>query len=338
MALPSVKSASEASEDIIFDAVVMNPVSKKVISKTGLFNKVYFIDFMNIGLIKSLKETLQVRRNKYNLSFLIFPANYYKYQVVHFLFGARKRFSHTYQKKAFPDLFFLSNKRIAENRSLHSVEENFALFEFGLGKKLARRKMFFPVFPNDEEKALSFLETAGIGKAPFVGFHPGCDTLKNHVNRRWHPEKFATLAKKIYHEFGMKTLLFGGPAEEELKRSIARLSGGSALCVEGLSFTESAALIKKSSVFVSNDSGLMHTAASLNVPVVALIGPTNPVYISPYCTLSSVVKKDFPCMPCFEYSRKPLYCSQDQQFKCIRNIDVDDAFFAVSALLSKENE
>ena len=66
-----------------------------------------------------------------------------------------------------------------------------------------------------------FLSSNKINEKDFVvGFHPGCATLKNHIKRRWEPEKFAALGKKLIKEKNAKIFLFGGPEEEELKSSI----------------------------------------------------------------------------------------------------------------------
>src|SRR4029453_13483500 len=51
-------------------------------------------------------------------------------------------------------------------------------------------------------------------------------------------------------------------------------------------------------VAVTNDSGSMHVAASLDKPMVSVFGPTNPVHIGPYERSESVVRVDFPCSPC----------------------------------------
>ena len=59
-----------------------------------------------------------------------------------------------------------------------------------------------------------------------------------------------------------------------------------------------AGLIQRAEVAVTNDSGSMHVAASLNKPMVSVFGPTNPVHIGPYQRPESVVRVDLPCSPC----------------------------------------
>ena len=59
-----------------------------------------------------------------------------------------------------------------------------------------------------------------------------------------------------------------------------------------------AGLIQRAEVAVTNDSGSMHVAASLDKPMVSVFGPTNPVHIGPYQRPESVVRVDLPCSPC----------------------------------------
>lgn len=97
----------------------------------------------------------------------------------------------------------------------------------------------------------------------------------------------------------------------------------------GFSLQELAALIKKSDVLVTNDSGPMHIAAAVGTPVVALFGPTEPARTGPYTENCIVIKKEMDCSPCFR-SR----CTK-KSFECMEFITVDEVFEAVKKLLGK---
>ena len=122
----------------------------------------------------------------------------------------------------------------------------------------------------------------------------------------------------------MHFVLFGGKPENELNEYIRTEAGDNCSFLKNASFFHSAALIGKCSVFVCGDTGLMHTAAALNVPVIAIFGPTSSVYTRPMNEGSIVIKKDYPCIPCYEYSRTPLYCDEDREYKCLSDITVED--------------
>jgi heptosyltransferase II len=168
-----------------------------------------------------------------------------------------------------------------------------------------------------------------------IGLHPGSAVLKNHSFRRWEPEKFAGLARILIDKLNAKILLFGGPEELDLKKSINNLinSPGSVI-IETDNLAQSAALIKRCNLFVSNDSSLMHVASAMQRKIVAVIGPTNPHYIHPWKTEYKIVSLNLECSPCFFYSPRPLICTRtDLKFKCIRELNVEMVFTAVTDLL-----
>ena len=158
-----------------------------------------------------------------------------------------------------------------------------------------------------------------------IGFHPGCSPLKNHEKRRWEPEKFVELGKKLIQDHNAKVLLFGGPDENYLKdQIISEINSENALKVETKSLTQTAAVMKRCNVFVTNDSSLMHVAAALKLTTVAIIGPTNSNYIHPWQTDHTIVSLNLECAPCFYYSPKPLKCLRtDVQYKCIKELNVE---------------
>src|SRR5581483_9850636 len=170
---------------------------------------------------------------------------------------------------------------------------------------------------------------------PLVGFHAGTALFKNHIRRRWEPEKFAALAVRLTNELGMKVLLFGGPEDKDANAIIRQKAGNAIIPVETKSILDSAAIMRALTLFVSNDSSLMHIAGALGLPTVAIFGPTNETYVHPWKTRYTIVHTGIECRPCFVYSPKPLTCyRQDpaEHFLCIRAIEVDQVFQAVRGL------
>ena len=71
--------------------------------------------------------------------------------------------------------------------------------------------------------------------------------------------------------------------------------------------SELAALIRRSAISITNDSGPMHLAVALDRPVVSIFGPTDPVWIGPYQRANAVLQADLQCSPC--YLRRLKHCS-----------------------------
>ena len=308
-----------------FDALTISGQISDIMHNTGIFSSIHFLNFQKDSPAECLSLIREIRKVNYDISILVFPSNHYKYRIVHFLTGAKKRFGISYVDKNFPDLAFLSGKLIREDRSLHVIEQNFRLFESALNIKLERSyRMTLGLIENDRRIAGSFIAENGLEGKILVGLHPGSDVLKNLENKRWDAEKYIDLIRSYSGSKNIHFLLFGGKSEIELNEKISSSSKVNSTVVKNVPFFQTAALIEKCRVFISADTGLMHAACALDVPVIALFGPTSSVYAKPLNKGSEVVKKDYPCSPCFEYSRTPLICTQKEQYKCMKNIPVNE--------------
>lgn len=312
-------------DDIEIDALTISPQVMDIMKNSEKFNEVHHIPFLKNSIRENFDQLMEVRRKKYDISILVFPSNHFKYHLVHFFIGAKKKFGMSYTEKNFPDLSFLSGKLLKEDRTLHAIEQNFRLFEFALERKIERsEKMNINLIGRDRELADDFIEQNSLQGKTLVGLHPGSDTFKNMIKKRWGAEKYGHLMKAFKEDSRIHFLLFGGRDERDLNTDIGLISSENSTVVKGYHFFHSAAIIERCSVFICGDTGLMHTASALNVPVIAIFGPTSPVYTKPLNNGSIVIKKDHDCIPCYEYSRTPLFCDQDRPYKCLEDISVDD--------------
>ena len=114
-----------------------------------------------------------------------------------------------------------------------------------------------------------------------MGFHAGSAQFKNQFRRRGAPENYASLGKILNEKYQAAILLFGGPDELALNTRINEAMGGTGHIVQ-TSFMTTAALIKICTLFICNDTGLMHVAAGLQVPIVTIFAFTNPAYVYPW--------------------------------------------------------
>jgi ADP-heptose:LPS heptosyltransferase len=97
---------------------------------------------------------------------------------------------------------------------------------------------------------------------------------------------------------------------------------------------ETAALLEKMKLFISVDTGPLHIAHALNVPVVNIIGPTTLDEQAPRDERSEIVHKDIYCAPCFFNMSTINYCKEGHH-RCIKEIMVDDVFGAVVKLIKR---
>ena len=83
----------------------------------------------------------------------------------------------------------------------------------------------------------------------------------------------------------------------------------------------------------TNDSGLMHIAAAMETPVVAILGPTNKNFIYPWRVKHALARLSLPCSPCFYYSPKPLSCKLNESYKCITDLGASEVSQALNEVL-----
>lgn len=134
-----------------------------------------------------------------------------------------------------------------------------------------------PELDISEEAVAAAVRKFGIPAGPVVGMIPGA---ARGPSKRWPEEHFASLGKRMVREGG-SVVLFGGPDDAALCGGLTEKIVQCANLAGRTSMSEWAALMSVCDLVVANDSGGMHLAAALNVPVVALYGMTDPVRTGP---------------------------------------------------------
>lgn len=151
-------------------------------------------------------------------------------------------------------------------------------------------------------------------KDGIIGINPGAT---GGTAKRWFPERFANLAEKLCDAYGTKVVVFGGPADRALGEYIRSASNDKCVNLAGkTTLREAFALIARCSLFITNDSGLMHAAGALDVNQIALIGPTDHRATAPFGLKSRMIRLPVDCSPC-----RKKDCPTDH--KCMKGIGVD---------------
>ena len=128
-----------------------------------------------------------------------------------------------------------------------------------------------------------------------------------------------------------RALIFGGPDEVELSERVSGGIGIDAFSVAGKTgLRETAALIKRCSVFVTNDSGPMHMATAVGTPVVAIFGPTVRGFGFSPLGKSVVVESELKCRPCTLHGSDR--CPKGH-FECMKKITADSVFERVKGMV-----
>jgi heptosyltransferase II len=116
----------------------------------------------------------------------------------------------------------------------------------------------------------------------------------------WLPDRYAALADSLISDFGADVILFGAPQEREMAERIVRAMRQRALNLAGATHIgDLPALLASCGLFVGNDSGAMHVAGAVGLPVVGIFGPTDPEGTAPVTPRFTLVREPVSCSPCF---------------------------------------
>lgn len=141
--------------------------------------------------------------------------------------------------------------------------------------------------------------------------------------KEWPPKHFAELARQLAKD-GVRSLVNVGPSESALGDSIAEASGGHAQPIR-CNILQLIALLRHASLFVGGDTGPMHLANLLGVPVVALFGPTDPARNGPFFQPSAVLRNPASTTSYSHGKTEDAGLQQirvEQVMECVRNLAV----------------
>ncbi|MCH7773151.1 MAG: glycosyltransferase family 9 protein, partial [Bacteroidetes bacterium] len=134
MFTPALKLLRAQLPDAQIDVLVMIKGAQDILINNPNINNVYRFDFLQEGIVKSLKYILSLR-GKYDTSINVYPSNRKEYNIISYLVGAKNRVAVKYLRKVFSNLGFLNSIRITENDSVHNVQTNIKLVDKLLNNK-----------------------------------------------------------------------------------------------------------------------------------------------------------------------------------------------------------
>jgi heptosyltransferase-2 len=118
--------------------------------------------------------------------------------------------------------------------------------------------------------------------------------------RCWPPSRFAELANRLQSQRDADVILFGAAEEAGVSKGISAEMRHAPIDLTGkTAIADLPALLSQCHLFIGNDSGAMHVAAAVGLPVVAVIGPTDPNGTAPVSPRYSIVQQKPYCSPCF---------------------------------------
>jgi len=191
----------------------------------------------------------------------------------------------------------LNDRRRLDASKLPLMVERFVALAHAPGSAL-QVSLPLPALSVDESRRQATLAKLGLTASARTAVL--CVGAEYGPAKRWPPQHFAELGKTL-HGQGFQVWLVGSAKDAEAGSEAARLSGGACLDLCGkTSLDEVVDLLASASVVVSNDSGLMHVAAALGKPLIALYGSSSPAFTPPLSRKARIVSLHLPCSPCFK--------------------------------------
>ena len=214
------------------------------------------------------------------------------------------------------------NDKIPEDMNKHAVDR-YLDFPRHLGAKIDKVEFTLPSNKKAEEKVLRLLRDCNLEDKNFIAINP----VALWETKLWSDEKLACLADLINNRLSVKVVFTG--SETESIEKITSLMNTECINLGGkTTLLDLAYLYKKACMVITTDSGPMHLAAAVEVPVIALFGPTDPARTGPYGAGHTIIRTELACSPCFLKK-----CSTKQ---CMRDISCEQVFAVVEKKIIKE--
>jgi len=219
-----------------------------------------------------------------------------------------------------------SVQRTEDIRKVHQIQYYLEMVK-ALGCQSAGENVYLQ--PGNEYESLSekILGEYGIRREGIIiGLAPGATY---GPAKRWLPERFAAVGDRLIEDLFAQVVLFGSREDRQTTDLVEQHAHHPLINLAGkTNLKEAIASISKCSLFISNDSGLMHIAGALNIPTVAIFGSTNPVTTSPVGDRSVVIYKGVSCSPCLKQT-----CPTD--FRCMDVISVEEVCETAKGILTQ---
>ena len=301
-----------------------------LLERSGTVTRALGVDVGTLPrFLSSLAGALrEVRRRRYD-SVIDFEQFVKISAVIGFLTGARERigFNTDGQRRG-----FLYTTRVVYTDSEHTS----ALFArllrpFGITGALPPASL--RVEATERQRVRDFLAGAGVEaeRFPVVVVHLGIGmNFYRMPLKRWEPGNFATVADGLIERHGAAVVFTGQGREERalVAEAQRRMRHPAIDACDRFAVTELAALVEQCHFVVTNDTSVMHLAALMDTPVVALFGPTAPLHYGPRGHHNLVFYRDLYCSPCLtNYNLKVSRCLDPV---CMRGIRPEEVLTAIT--------
>jgi len=245
--------------------------------------------------------------------------------LVTYLAGIRRRIG--YNRK----FGFLLTDRVdhlKQSGEKHELEYSLDLLKV-LNITAKDKSLFMPIKAESEEWAEDFIRSEGMDKDDKVLIINPSASCPSKV---WPYKRFAEAADKLAEKYGFKILIVSGPKDLALVENVIKSMKSPALSLAGkISLSQLASILKRASLFISNDSGPVHICSAVGTPVISIFGRRqkglSPKRWGPVGEKDKVLHKDIGCVECLAHNCR-------KEFTCLKAITVNDILSCAESILN----
>jgi len=325
LSTPVIKAVREAYPDS-YIAFMVRRHAKEIVEGNPYLNEV--IVYEKTGRERSLLGNLNfvrsLRRKKFDIALMLHPTK--RTHLLASLAGIPRTVGYDRRWS------FLLTTKIPHTKHYglkHEIDYALDVLRYaGLDPK--DRKLHMPVDSRSESRIDELFKEEGIDKSDLsIAINPGASC----ASKRWGAEKLAKVAVRLAEKYGAKVVIVSGEEDKRLGDKVASLIDKNCLNLSGkTSIADVASVLKRVTLFISNDSGPVHIACAVGTPVIAIFGRSDrglsPRRWGPTGARDIVLHKDVGCVECFAHNCK-------KGFKCLEAITVDDVLAAADRILGK---
>jgi len=305
--IPAIRAIKQKYPDAEIDFLASN-INYSVVEYCPYLNRKYKFEFSKkISKLKgNLRLLSRLRSNGYDIvidfePFVRFTALFSLLLKGRYTIGFKT-------EKQYKHIAF--DSFVSHSGMLHEVD-NLLSLSAHIGCGCGDRNLELWIPDDTGIKIDSLFVSSGISNSRKVVIHPATGG-ENHP-RQWPIEHYNQLAAFLLSSFDIQIILIGGKTETAIAESISKINPDRIISLAGLTdLFGTIEIIKRANFFISGNTGTMHIASALNIPLLAFHGPTDPARFGPLGINSHVIKSGLHCSPCldlgFEYGCDKYPC------------------------------
>jgi heptosyltransferase-2 len=314
--------------------LVLAPISGEVLKGIPYVDRIFYWDPQTIhgdclGAHNTMKRKLefikQLRSFHYTKVYILKRS--FSSGLMGYLTGAPERIGFDTERRG-----FLLTKRVPYDHNLHEVQNFLNCLRYD-GILISDDHLDAWISENEREEASNLLLNQDWKQGePILAIHP----FSAIRERGWPLKRFIQLANYVSSKYGWTILWLGGKNdliyEEEI---LSGFKGKTVMAIGNTNIRQSMALISLVNLFVGNDSGIMHLAAALNVPLVAIFGPQSERKFGPWGAKEScrIISRRFPCHPCRQKFFTECEPGPEGRPLCLESIGIDEVIEEINHLM-----